>query len=139
MIRRLSHVGIVVANLEESLEQYETLFNLKPTQVVDAQGGKVKAAFLPVGDGEIELLQPVDQNVPLMEYLRRHGAGIHHISLATDNIEAEVERLRQGGVVFDRDKPTVGAHGRKIIFIVPQSTNGIPIELTEEQRKSQQP
>jgi methylmalonyl-CoA/ethylmalonyl-CoA epimerase len=138
MIRRLSHVGIVVGNLEESLEQYERLFNLKPTAVVDALGGKVKAAFVPVGDGEIELLQPVDQNVPLMEYLRSHGSGIHHISLATDNIEAEVDRLRKAGVVFDRDKPTIGAHGTKIIFTVPHSTNGIPIELTEEQRKSEQ-
>ena len=134
MIRRLSHVGIVVENLEESLKQYERLFNLKPTAVVDALGGKVKAAFVPVGDGEIELLQPIDQNVPLMEYLRKHGSGIHHISLATDSIDAEVDRLRNEGVVFDRDKPTIGAHGTKIIFTVPQSTNGVPIELMEESK-----
>jgi methylmalonyl-CoA epimerase len=139
MIRRLSHVGIVVENLEESLKQYERLFNLKPTAVVDALGGKVKVAFVPVGDGEIELLQPIDQNVPLMEYLLKHGSGIHHISLATDSIEAEVDRLRKEGVVFDRDRPTIGAHGTKIIFTVPQSTNGIPIELMEESKhKSQQ-
>ena len=134
MIRRLSHVGIVVENLEESLKQYERLFNLKPTAVVDALGGKVKVAFVPVGDGEIELLQPIDQNVPLMEYLRKHGSGIHHISLSTDSIDAEVDRLRNEGVVFDRDKPTVGAHGTKIIFTVPQSTNGVPIELMEESK-----
>jgi catechol 2,3-dioxygenase-like lactoylglutathione lyase family enzyme len=59
MITRLSHVGIVVGNLEESLEQYERLFNLRPTAVVDALGGKVKAAFIPVGDGEIELLHVI--------------------------------------------------------------------------------
>jgi methylmalonyl-CoA epimerase len=134
MIRRLSHVGIVVENLEESLKQYERLFNLKPTAVVDALGGKVKVAFVPVGDGEIELLQPIDQNVPLMEYLRKHGSGIHHISLSTDSIDAEVDRLRNEGVVFDRDKPTIGAHGTKIIFTVPQSTNGVPIELMEESK-----
>jgi methylmalonyl-CoA/ethylmalonyl-CoA epimerase len=137
MITRLSHVGIVVGNLEESLEQYERLFNLRPTAVVDALGGKVKAAFIPVGDGEIELLQPVDQNVPLMEYLRSHGSGIHHISLATDDIDSEVERLRKAGVVFDRERPTIGAHGTRIIFTVPQSTNGIPIELMEQHKSEQ--
>jgi methylmalonyl-CoA/ethylmalonyl-CoA epimerase len=137
MITRLSHVGIVVGNLEESLEQYERLFNLRPTAVVDALGGKVKAAFRPVGDGEIELLQPVDQNVPLMEYLRSHGSGIHHISLATDDIDSEVERLRKAGVVFDRERPTIGAHGTRIIFTVPQSTNGIPIELMEQHKSEQ--
>jgi methylmalonyl-CoA/ethylmalonyl-CoA epimerase len=74
-----------------------------------------------------------------MEYLLKHGSGIHHISLATDSIEAEVDRLRKEGVVFDRDRPTIGAHGTKIIFTVPQSTNGIPIELMEESKhKSQQ-
>jgi len=134
MIKRLSHVGIVVQDLDESLKQYERLFNLRPTAVVDALGGKVKVAFLTVGDGEIELLQPTDANVPLMEYLRKHGSGIHHISLATDNIEAEVDRLKREGVVFDRERPTVGAHGTKISFTVPKSTNGITIELMEESR-----
>jgi methylmalonyl-CoA/ethylmalonyl-CoA epimerase len=139
MIKRLSHVGIVVEDIDESLKQYERLFNLKPTAVVEGLGGKVRAAFIPVGDGEIELLQPTDANVPLMDYLREHGSGIHHISLATDDIEAEVDRLRKEGVVFDRDRPTVGAHGTKISFTVPKSTNGITIELIEDSRyKSEQ-
>ena len=132
MIRRLGHVGIVVENIEESLKKYERLFNLKPAAVVDALGGKMRVAFVPVGDGEIELLQPIDQNVPMMEYLRTHGTGIHHISLTTDDIEADVSRLRKEGVVFDRDKPTIGAHGTRIIFTVPQSTDSIPIELMEQ-------
>ena len=132
MIRRLGHVGIVVENMAESLSRYEKLFNLKPTGVVDALGGKVRVAFVPVGDGEIELLQPIDQDVPLMEYLRTHGTGIHHISLTTDDIDADVSRLSKEGVVFDRDKPTMGAHGTRIIFTVPQSTGGIAIELMEQ-------
>jgi methylmalonyl-CoA/ethylmalonyl-CoA epimerase len=115
------------------LAQYQRLFNLEPTAVVNALGGKVKAAFVPVGDGEIELLQPVDENVPLMQYLRTQGPGIHHISLTTDDIDGDVSRLRKEGVVFDRDKPTVGAHGTRIIFTVPQSTGNIAIELMEQQ------
>ena len=132
MIKRLSHVGIVVENIEKSLSQYEKLFNLKPAALVDAVGGKVKAAFVPVGDGEIELLEPRDENVPLMHFLRTYGAGIHHISLITDDIDAEVSRLRKEGVVFDREAPTVGAHGTRIIFTVPKSTDNIAIELMEE-------
>lgn len=138
MIRRISHVGIVVGNLENSLRLYETLFHLKPSAVVDALGGKVRAAFVPIGDGEIELLQPLDPKLPLSEYFRNRGPGIHHISLATDDIESEVDRLRKEGVVFDREKPTVGAHGTKIIFTVPESTDGIAIELTEERSVGKQ-
>jgi methylmalonyl-CoA/ethylmalonyl-CoA epimerase len=138
MITRLGHVGIVVENMEKSLSQYERLFNLKPTAVVDALGGKVRAAFVPVGDGEIELLQPLDENVPLMQYLRAHGTGIHHISLTTDDIDGEVSRLRKEGVVFDRAAPTVGAHGTRIIFTVPKSSDNIAIELMEETTSQQQ-
>jgi methylmalonyl-CoA epimerase len=132
LIRRLGHVGIVVENIEKSLSQYEKFFNLKPSAVVDALGGKVKAAFVPVGDGEIELLEPRDENVPIMQYLLRHGTGIHHISLITDDIDAEVSRLKKEGVLFDREAPTIGAHGTRIIFTLPKSTDNIAIELMEE-------
>ncbi len=132
MIKRVSHVGVVVGNLDESLKLYERVFQLKPRAIVDASGGKVKAAFVPVGDGEVELLQPIDPSAPLMDYLRNHGSGIHHISLATDDIDSDVERMRNEGVVFDREKPTLGAHGTRIIFTAPESTGGIPIELIEE-------
>jgi len=131
MIRRINHVGIVVDDLEESLKVYDRVFNLKPRARVDALDGRVKAAFVPVGDDEIELLQPIDPALPIGEFLSKHGMGIHHISLATDDIDSDVDRLRKNGVVFDREKPTVGAHGTRIIFTDPKSTGGIPIELIE--------
>ena len=136
MIKRLGHVGVVVENMEQSLGEYARLFGLKPTAVVDALGGKVRAAFLPVGDGEIELLQPIAENVPLMQFLKSHGKGIHHISLTTDDIDADVARLRKLGVLFDREKPTVGAHGTRIIFTLPQSSDSIAIELMEQPAQS---
>jgi methylmalonyl-CoA epimerase len=132
MIRRINHVGVVVDDLEKILELYDTVFNLKPRARADAQGGKVRVAFVPVGGDEIEFLQPIDLTLPIGEYLTKHGCGIHHISLGTDDIDSDVERMRKNGVVFDREKPTVGAHGTRIIFTDPRSTGGIPIELIEE-------
>jgi len=137
MIKRLGHVGIVIQDMEKSLSQYQALFDLKPTAVVDAMGGKVRAAFVPVGDGEIELLQPLDESGPLMKYLREHGTGIHHISFTTDDIDGDVRRLRKEGVQFDRETPTVGAHGTRIIFTIPQSTDNVAIELMEETPRQQ--
>jgi methylmalonyl-CoA/ethylmalonyl-CoA epimerase len=138
MITRISHVGIVVGDLENSLRLYEKLFHLKPSAVVDALNGKVRAAFVPIGAGEIELLQPIDPGLALSEFVRDRGPVIHHISLATDDIESEVDRLRKEGVVFDREKPTVGAHGTRIIFTVPKSTDGVAIELMEEPHADRQ-
>ena len=136
MIKRINHVGIVVDDLEETLKVYDKVLNLTPRARVDTLGGRVKAAFVPVGDDEIELLQPIDPTLPIGEYLSKHGRGIHHISLATDDIDSDVDGMRKKGVVFDREKPTMGAHGTRIIFTDPKSTGGIPIELIEESASS---
>ncbi|MGA2239025.1 MAG: VOC family protein, partial [Candidatus Bathyarchaeia archaeon] len=100
MIKRLNHVGIIVHNLDDTLKIYEKIFGLKPTTVKTAMEGKARVAFVPAGDGEIELIQPLDPNMPQSKFLQTRGQGIHHISLSTDNIESEVDRMRKEGVAF---------------------------------------
>ncbi|MCS7116722.1 MAG: VOC family protein [Nitrososphaerota archaeon] len=132
MIKKISHVGIVVRDMDEALKLFEKVFNLKPAVVKEAMGGKLKVAFIPVGDDEIELLQPLDMEIPFGKFLQTHGQGIHHISLATDNIEDEIERMKKEGVTFDAEKPRIGAHGVKIIFTKPETTGKIAVELCQE-------
>jgi len=132
MIKRLNHVGVIVRNLDETLKTYESIFGLKPTTVKTAMEGKARVAFVPVGDGEIELIQPLDPNMPQSKFLQTRGQGIHHISLSTDNIESEVDRMRKEGVAFAAESPRIGAHGVKIIFTKPETTDDITVELCEE-------
>ena len=132
MIKRVSHVGVVVRNMDETLNLYEKVFGLKPTMVKDAMEGRMRIAFIPVGDGEIELLQPLDPNMPHARFIQTHGQGLHHVSFATDDIESEVEKMKREGVVFAEEKPRIGAHGVKIIFTKPETTGGVAIELCQE-------
>jgi methylmalonyl-CoA epimerase len=132
MIKRLNHVGVIVHNLDDTLKIYEKIFGLKPTTVKTAMEGKARVAFIPVGDGEIELIQPLDPNMPQSKFLQTRGQGIHHISLSTDNIESEVDRMRKEGVAFAAEAPKIGAHGVKIIFTKPETTDDIIVELCEE-------
>ena len=132
MIKRLNHVGIIVHNLDDTLKIYEKIFGLKPTTVKTAMEGKARVAFVPAGDGEIELIQPLDPNMPQSKFLQTHGQGIHHISLSTDNIESEVDRMKKEGVAFAAEAPKIGAHGVKIIFTKPETTDNITVELCEE-------
>lgn len=132
MIKRVNHVGVIVRNLDDTLKVYERIFNLKPTTVKTAMDGKMKIAFVPVGDGEMELIQPLDPSLPFSEFLRTRGQGIHHISLSTDNIESEINRMRKEGVAFAAEEARIGAHGVKIIFTKPETTDNITVELCEE-------
>jgi methylmalonyl-CoA epimerase len=93
---------------------------------------KLKIAFIPVGDGEIELLQPLGTDGSIAEFIASRGGGIHHIALITDNIIAEMERMKKLNVKFIDEKPRIGAHGVPLAFISPQSTHGVTIELCEE-------
>jgi methylmalonyl-CoA/ethylmalonyl-CoA epimerase len=132
MIKRLNHVGVIVHDLDSTLRIYERIFGLKPTTVKTAMEGKARVAFVPVGDGEIELIQPLDPNMPQSKFLQTRGQGIHHISMSTDNIESEVNRMKKEGVAFAAEAPKVGAHGVKIIFTKPETTDNITVELCEE-------
>jgi methylmalonyl-CoA/ethylmalonyl-CoA epimerase len=132
MIKRINHVGVIVNNLDETLRVYDKIFGLKPSTVKSAMEGKLRVAFVPVGDGEIELIQPLDPKLPQSEFLQKRGQGIHHLSLSTDNIESEVERMRRHGVAFTAEEPKIGAHGVKIIFTKPDTTDNITVELCEE-------
>jgi methylmalonyl-CoA epimerase len=132
MITRLNHVGVIVNNLDDTLKVYQKIFGLKPATVKTAMEGKARVAFVPVGDGEIELIQPLDPNMPQSKFLETRGQGIHHISLSTDNIESEVDRMKKEGVAFAAEAPRIGAHGVKIIFTKPETTDNITVELCEE-------
>jgi len=135
MIKRVNHVGVVVSNLDEELKRYERVYGAKPAVVKVAMEGKLKVAFIPVGDGEIELLQPLDPQISFGQVLRTRGQGIHHIALETDDIEGDVERMKKEGVAFDAEKPRVGAHGVRIIFTKAETTGGVAIELCESKAR----
>jgi len=132
MMKRIGHVGVVVSNLDETLKLYERVFGLKANAVKDAMEGKLRVAFVPVGDGEIELLQPVDSSTTFSRFLQTYGQGIHHISLTTDDIESEIERMKREGVTFTDQRPKRGAHGVRIIFTNSETTAGVTFELCEE-------
>ncbi|MEM2921590.1 MAG: VOC family protein [Candidatus Bathyarchaeia archaeon] len=130
MIKKVSHVGVIVDNLDEALKLYENLFNLKPAAVKEIMDGKIRIAFIPVGDDEIELISPIDPSIPVGGLPQTRG--IHHVSFVTDDIESEVERLKKLGVLFTAETPKIGAHGVKIIFTKPETTGGVTIELCQE-------
>ncbi len=132
MIKRISHVGVVVSNLDQALKLYERVFGLRPSVVKDAADAKFRVAFMPVGDGEIELIEPIDPDTSFSRFLQTRGQGIHHISLSTDDIEFEADRMRREGAVFAGEKPRMGAHGVRIIFTKPETTGGVTYELCEE-------
>lgn len=131
MIKKIDHVGIAVKDLEAALKMYEGMLGLKSvgTEVVEEQ--KVKVAFLPAGDSEVELLESTSPDGPIAKYIAKNGEGIQHLAFRVDNLEQRLAELKEKGIRLIDEKPRYGAGGAKIAFLHPKSTFGVLIELCE--------
>ena len=131
MVRKVDHIGVAVSNLEEALKIYTDVLGLKlhGTEVVEEQ--KVRVAFMPVGDTEIELLESTDPEGPIAKFIEKRGEGIQHIAFRVDDIEEALEQMRQQGVRLIDEKPRYGAGGARIAFLHPKATGGVLVELCE--------
>lgn len=130
MIKKVDHIGIVVRDVEEARQAYEAL-GLKVTHVKEVAEQKVIVAFLPVGDTEIELVQPTTADSGVAGFLEKRGEGLHHICLEVDDIEATLADLKARGMRLIDQEPRPGAFGR-VAFLHPKSAHGVLIELVEK-------
>ena len=131
MVSKIDHIGIAVSNLDETVKLYRDVLGLElhGTEVVPEQ--KVRVAFLPVGDTEVELLESTSAEGPIAKFIEAKGQGIQHIAFRVDDIEAALEEMKAKGMRLIDDKPRYGAGGAKIAFLHPKSTGGVLIELCE--------
>jgi len=131
VIKKIDHIGIAVKDLEAALKLYEEVLGLKSvgTEVVEEQ--KVKVAFLPTGDSEVELLESTSPDGPIAKFIAKNGEGIQHIAFRVDNLEQKLAELKEKDIRLIDEKPRYGAGGAKIAFLHPKSTFGVLIELSE--------
>ncbi len=130
-VLKVDHIGIAVKDLTESLKFYTDVLGLDclDTEIVEEQ--KVKVAFLPVGDSEIELLESTDDDGPIARHIAKNGEGIQHIALRVEDIEQAIAYMKEKGMRMIDEKPRYGAGGAKIAFVHPKSSGRILLELTE--------
>ena len=130
---KVDHIGIAVKNLDETLKFYQDVLGLEVqgTEVVDEQ--KVRVAFLPIGDTEVELLESTSEDGPIAKFIERNGEGVQHIAFKVDNIEEAIEYMQSKGMKMIDEKPRYGAGGAKIAFVHPKSSHRVLVELSERQ------
>lgn len=125
----LDHVGIAVRSLDAA-KIYEAMgLSIDHRETVESQG--VKTAFLSAGDTSIELLEPVSADTPVGRFIEKRGEGIHHLCFRVKGIEDHLERLEAMGYRLINPDPVPGAHGCRVAFLHPSSSNGVLIELSE--------
>jgi methylmalonyl-CoA/ethylmalonyl-CoA epimerase len=133
MLTRLDHIAIAVPDLEAAISRFAEDLGLELSGREDVEAAKTSTAFFPIEGTKIELVHPLRGQGPIAGYLEKRGGGLHHICFETDDIEADVARLKERGYRFLSDAPSPGAHGKMVIFIHPKSAGGVLIELAQPQ------
>jgi methylmalonyl-CoA epimerase len=125
----VSHIGIAVTDATAAGRFYETVLGAVPRPEEQADGARIIS--YPLGDVDVELLEPNDPTGPIAKFIDRRGPGIHHICLQVPDLDAALEHCREEGFRLIDEVPRSGAHGRRIAFVHPKTTEGVLLELTE--------
>jgi methylmalonyl-CoA/ethylmalonyl-CoA epimerase len=126
---RISHIGIAVAALAETLPFFRDVLGLTEVPLDDADGASIVG--LSAGEPLVELLEADDPHSPIARFVAKRGPGIHHICFSVDDLDAVLARCRAAGVELIDQKPRVGAEGKRIAFLHPKSTGGVLVELSD--------
>ena len=131
MLAAIDHVGVAVEDIDTTLSLYrDTLaMPLVHRETVTEQG--VDAALLDVGDGHIELLQPLGPETAVGKFLKKRGPGLHHVAYRVDNVEDTLKALAGAGVALIDSEPRTGIRGSRVAFLHPRSTGGVLTEIVE--------
>ncbi len=125
---KINHVAIAVQDIDAALKFWEQTFGLELNHVEDVPSQKSKVAFLPLGESEIELVQPTTSDSGLANFLEKRGEGMHHICIEVEDIDATLAELKSKGVRLINDVPEE-LPGRKMAFVHPKAANGVLVEL----------
>lgn len=133
MIGRVNHIAIVVPDLIKSADLYREVMGAKTSEVRTLIDHGVRIVFVKLDNTNIELLHPIDNNSPIYNFHKKNPNGaIHHICYeVNDIIEAKNNLLKKGMKILGDGNPTIGAHGKPVIFLDPKSFDGALIELEE--------
>jgi methylmalonyl-CoA epimerase len=133
MVTKIEHIGVVVKDLNKSLQRYTSLLDLKVEKIEEVKVENVvnRVAFLPIGETRIELVETTADKGLAAEFLKERGEGIHHIALEVEDLESVFSNLKSNGVEFLWDRIIQGSRGSKVAFFKAEEFNGVYIELVQ--------
>ncbi len=131
---KIDHLGIAVPRLAEAVAAFEAL-GLLVEETHEVPTEKVRAAFLPLGDSRIELLEPTAPDSPVARFLEKR-AGLHHVCVQVDDLDATLVALRSRGVALVGEAPRPGAGGCRVAVVHPKAAAGVLLELKERTKRS---
>jgi methylmalonyl-CoA/ethylmalonyl-CoA epimerase len=129
MLKKLEHIGVVVKDLQKVQKTYTDILGMKVSETERLPLAEV--AFLPIGETNIELLEPVGTEGHLPRFLEHRGEGLHHICFRVEEIDRIVEGLIRQGIKMRDKVPRTGSRGSRVAFTEPDQFGGVLVEFCQ--------
>jgi methylmalonyl-CoA/ethylmalonyl-CoA epimerase len=127
--RGIHHLGVAVEDLETAVDTYSRLFGAEVEHRGTMEDQGVKAASLRVGDGRVELLEPLGSDTPVGRFLAKRGPGMHHVAYEVSDLKASLTELAGAGAELIDERPREGLFGLEVAFVHPDSVHGVLSEV----------
>ncbi|MGD0677415.1 MAG: methylmalonyl-CoA epimerase [Polyangiaceae bacterium] len=129
-IKKIDHVAICVADIEEATARWRDLFGLASSEREWVASQKTDVTLLPIGATSLELIAPRG-NEGLVRFLEKRGPGLHHVAIEVEGIDEAISFLKGLGVPMIDASARPGARGHRVAFVHPKATGGVLVELVE--------
>lgn len=116
-LKGIAQICMIVPDLDKAMENYWKVFGVGPWHVYTygkplvkrmTRHGKpaeyrMKVGLANIGDMRIELIQPLEGDTVYSEFVAKHGYGVHHLGILTDNMHRDLEKARAAGMAMTQD------------------------------------
>jgi len=131
LIKGVYGMNIAVKDLAAAVKKYEGLLGVKPLKFVaedEFAFPGLKGAVFEVGGFYLHLVTSVADNTSIAKFLNTKGEGVFLVSLKSDNVQDDTERMTGAGAAFVLNQPVSGKFGT-VNFIHPKSAHGLQLEI----------
>ena len=128
---QIDHLGIAVKSLASAKTIYKKLgLDISPEETVADE--KVRLVMVPVGESRLELLEATSDDSTIAKFIAKRGEGLHHICMRVPDLPSTVAKLKHDGIRLVSEEIKTGAGGHRYVFVHPQSTGGVLLELVDD-------
>ena len=134
MIKRISHIGIVVSDMDAAIELWTKTFGLKKTKDMEITVEGIRSVYLSANgttdEMSIELMLPLDKsdmNNAVARRLAKTGGGFYHLAVYVDDVASSGKQLKAKGL-HPIDRPATAGQSAGRWLTHPKESNGVMVE-----------
>lgn len=126
----ISHIGIIVEDLDRTMMLFEELFGLAPAGIKELPDVGLRIGHMHARNIDLEFIQYLSHESGLADSVMGRKSGLNHFSFHVNDMATALTELQGKGVKVMEGFPRQGSHGR-VAFFQPDTTGQILLEIGE--------